>query len=186
MRSAGRVIPDAGMRSSVSILPGSLFLIVILALTGPAQAYEDETGVALGFGYTGAPVAAPSHGPIFEATVDTGLSPTWSLRVQGAYARMRPKDTRAHLLRTGLEAVYIVDVVDWVPSVGGGADLVGWIQDGSLQLGPSLHATIGLDYLLSRVWTLGLNLRIFAGPTVLLDPATALNATLSVRYVLSD
>lgn len=174
------------MRKSTALLAGLYLLLPCIAWPQAAHAYEDEVGVAAGFGYSGAPLTAPDHGLALEATVDMGLGPTWTLRGQAAYGRTRNDGLRSHMGRAGVEAVYIVDILDWVPSVGGGAGVVSWTRGGEIHVGPSLHATVGLDYLLSRAWSLGLNLRIFAGPPLLLLPSSMAQATLSVRYVLSD
>lgn len=141
-----------------------------LALGSPsnARAYEDRASFALelGWGVVGSSAPLPTHGLVSGIGVGFGLNDTWELRVDAAYA-VHPETL--HRLRTSVEILYLVDVIQVVPFVGLGAGasfsfttaMPPLPPDGNVAIRPDLEAHIvaGFDVLLDRDWTIGLVVR---------------------------
>ena len=127
-----------------------------------AQAYEEQLSLDLGLGYS--LLAGPEHplrqGGAAEIGAAMGLSASTVLRANAGYAALVRAQDVQHLGRFRLEALYLLDVLQVVPFCGLGAT-VSSAPDSTarvpLRAGP--HLVLGVDYLLSRRWIAGLDLR---------------------------
>jgi hypothetical protein len=124
----------------------------------PARAAgEGETQVAasLGFALTGTnDNARPGMKAGVEATL--GFSDAWAGRIalSNSWQPEPASSSPRHMTALTLGTVYSLDVVRWVPFLSLGFSLADLRGDGasSQRLGP--QAGLGVEYLLSRRWTL--------------------------------
>ena len=94
--------------------------LLLAASTHPSQvrAYEDQLSFGIGAGYAYATRAGASHhGAYFQLEASLGVSPTWSVRGVLAYAE-HPASPRWSQGLLGIEALYLVDVLELVPYAG--------------------------------------------------------------------
>ncbi len=152
-------------------LRGAGPLACVLALLSPpsAHAYDRQIGLALGAGYTGITgnTTLPPHALHVGVGVGVGLGDTWELRVRADYAH--------HLLQMNrvsgsLDLVYLLDVLSVVPylgvSVGGAVAVIEPVGAPGLVRGDFLAgAVLGLDVLIGREWTVGVEIRPTFVPT---------------------
>jgi hypothetical protein len=139
-------------------------LLALLALPAPARAYEDQLTLGAGAGYALALVeGGPAHGATaLDLSVSSGLDATWSLRARASYA-LHPAERALHVVLVSPELLYLIDVVEVVPYLGLGVSGVGRASGGAFRPAAGAHLVLGFDYLLSRAFALGLDLR----PTLL-------------------
>lgn len=142
----------------------ALILVCGCVWTERARAYEDQASLDLAVGGTltaGAETLAQG-GPEVSVGATFGLSDLFLLRGQLGYAPLFESGTVQQTGRARVEAAYLLDVLKVVPFFGLGANL--WlyrgIQDDAFQVRPGGHLLVGLDYLWSRTWTLGLDVRV--------------------------
>jgi hypothetical protein len=143
------------------------------SFASPARAYEEQLSVDLAVGYARithsdslsphkAPPSAtlPANLPALDLGVSLGISDWLVLRGALGYGLLvdKRKDKR-HVGRGRVELAYLIDIVQWVPFVGLGAGL--WLVEASDGLAPKGdgHLVFGLDYLATRSWTVGLDVR---------------------------
>ena len=165
------------------LVAGTAALLTSLSWMPSARAYEEQASVDLAVGYAALLDARrlPTHASSFEVGAGVGLGEAVVLRASLGYARLRDGERRGHAGRLRLEGLYLLDVVRVVPFVGGGASLLVASADGAgVHLHPGAHVLVGIDYLLSRRWTLGLDLR-----TGLLADADALRSVTEVGLRMS-
>jgi hypothetical protein len=152
-----------------------------------ALAYEEQLSVDLALGYARithsdllstdeiAPSdTLPANLPALDLGVSLGISDWLVLRGALGYGLMldKNKDTR-HVGRARVELAYLIDIVQWVPFVGLGTGL--WLvqaPDG-VSARADGHLVLGIDYLATRAWTVGLDVRI----GFLFDGSQVVNAT---------
>lgn len=135
-----------------SVLAGGL-----AGTASPALAYEDQLTLELGAGYAFASGdTLPHSGLAASALVSYGLGDTLTLRAFGAYA-MHP--STANVFTGGADLLYLLDILTVVPYFGGGVDGVGINTPDGTTGAFAVHAVVGLDYLLSRSLTLGIETR---------------------------
>ncbi len=175
------------------------FAIAAVALglaLGPApraRAYEDRASFALelGWGVVGSSAPLPTHGLVSGLGVGFGLNDTWELRVDAAYG-LHPETL--HRLRTSVEILYLVDVIQVVPFVGLGAGgsfsfttaMPPLPPDGNVAVRPDLEAHIvaGFDVLLERDWTVGLVVRPIFQLTSAVDDLFYLTVTARAQLLV--
>ena len=139
-------------------------VIAASSIAARALAYEDQLGVNATLGYTGiiGDTALPPHGLTAGVGVSFGLGDTWEIRGRGDYAYLF---SGAHRGALTADLVYLIDILSVVPYLGlsvGGAitsvdasALVPAQLLGDLLLG----AVVGVDVLLGREWTIGVEVR---------------------------
>lgn len=135
---------------------------------GVARAYDRQLGLFAGAGYTGivGDTPYPPHAVHGSVGVGVGLSDVWELRGRVDYA-FHP--SALHRLGASVDLVYLVDVLSVVPYLGLSAGGLISILDASLML-ESVRGdfvaggVLGLDVLLGREWTVGVEVR----PTVVI------------------
>ncbi|MCA9582917.1 MAG: hypothetical protein KC416_14055 [Myxococcales bacterium] len=124
--------------------------LLALALPSRAAAYEDRWSLEAGPLVSSIPNGGSNHwggGATLRTTF--GLNDVWTLRCQGAYA-IHPGTTDLHVGALGIDAVYMIDIVEWVPFLGLGIDAILSSAAGQTLWDPAVHLSIGVDYLLSR------------------------------------
>jgi hypothetical protein len=139
-----------------------------------ARAYEDQLGLDLAVGYawvtrseTLSPEALPPGGALpsnlaaLDLGVSFGVSDWLLLRGSLGYGLLLEDNMSTRQLgRFRIEGAYLVDIVEWVPFLGLGTGL--WlVEDPGSGVSPrgDVHLVVGLDYLATRSWTVGLDVR---------------------------
>lgn len=121
--------------------------------------------LTLDVGYAAALAAdTPTHGLSIAVGVDIGLGDAWALRVRSSYAAHPSGADTLHVGIVGLEAVYLLDILEIVPFFGVGIDGVGTLVDGQFGGDLALHGVLGIDWLPSRRWLFGLEVRPYVAP----------------------
>lgn len=161
----------------------------LLAAFAPstARAYEDQWTLGVGLGYAHAfPHDAPHPGALAELSASLGLDPVWSVRARLS-AAFHPDDD--HALYRGMgggELLYMIDVLELVPSFGLGVDAMASRSAGATRGDFALHAVLGLDYLLSRTLTLGFDVRPYLLATRLKDEPLYLAISASLVWMFDQ
>jgi hypothetical protein len=132
--------------------------VILGAAPSPARATgADEKQISASLGFVlagGGDSARPGIQAGVEATM--GLTDTWAGRaaLSNSWQPEAPSARPGHVTAVSLGATYSLDVVRWVPFVDLGFSLVDLRGDGtsSQRLGPQVG--LGVEYLLSRRWTL--------------------------------
>ena len=133
-----------------------------LASPSAARAYEDQLhlGVAAGWGI--APEQpGPDNGPNLTLSGELGLDPAWGIGVVAGYAVHPPFNggDAQHLLLLGAELTYVFDILEIVPRFGVGVDVLPHHDGTTWDADVAVHALVALDYLLTRTWLVGLDVR---------------------------
>ena len=125
-----------------------------------AQAYEDQATLALEVGYAGIPTTdtLPRNGVGVGLSVGGGIGDAWSVRGLLSY-NVFPTERPLHLSMAGLETVYALDIVRFVPLIGFGVDGLLTVRARKSRGDLALHALIGVDYLINERWLVGANVR---------------------------
>jgi len=149
--------------TGVALLAG-LITVCACVWSERALAYEDQASLDLAVGGTvtaGAETLARG-GPEISAGGALGLSDLFVLRAQLGYSPLFGSGRVQQVGRARVEAAYLLDVLKVVPFVGLGVNL--WLyrstENDSFQARPGGHLLVGLDYLWSRSWTVGLDVRV--------------------------
>jgi len=135
--------------------------LLLAALSHPrvARAYEDQLSFGIGAGYAYATQAGASdHGAYFQLEASLGVSPTWSVRGVLGYGEhaATPRLSQGLL---GVEALYLVDVLELVPYAGVGIDALAGFTSADTRFAFGAHPVLGIDWLLGRSFLLGLSAR---------------------------
>jgi hypothetical protein len=140
-------------------------LSAILCSSAPsnARAYEEQLSADLALGYGG--LAANAQLPDQLTSIDVGAAVGMSdwlvARTAFGYAALLGDGHPVHVGRGRFELAYMLDILQWVPLLGIGGGL--WALDepssSGLRLRPTGHLWLGLDYLASREWTVGVDVR---------------------------
>ncbi|HEX6243810.1 MAG TPA: hypothetical protein VFZ61_23005 [Polyangiales bacterium] len=148
--------------------------MLLLAIAGGARAYEEQLGLELAVGYANlgynetlsskgltTQTILPANLAALDVGVSVGLGEWAVLRGALGYGALLedPLKTR-QVGRFRLEAAYLIDIVQWVPFLGLGGGL--WlVQDPGAGVDPRAdgHIVFGIDYLATRAWTVGLDVR---------------------------
>ena len=159
---------------------------MLLAATLPssARAYEDQLSLGVGAGYAYATREDSSHhGAFVDVEASLGLSATWSLRgVLGfGYHPEKPRLSEGVL---GIEALYLVDVLEFVPYAGIGVDGLLSIPRTEAHMAIGAHPVLGIDWLLDRSFLLGLCARPIFILSQLDHSPLYLSVTLSATWLL--
>jgi len=156
----------------------------VWAWAAPASAYEDQASIDAELAYAHAVSdTAPAHGVGLGLGASFGLNNVLTVRGQFGWA-LHPSERRTvSVLTVAAEVLYVVDVLEIVPYFGAGIDALGRL-DGSFDADFGIHPVIGFDWLLSREWTLGVQLRsIFLVTAFDTDPVY-FKAGASASYVI--
>jgi hypothetical protein len=156
---------------AVGLLAASLTEVAVLATLGEARATERQHQGALGTG--AALLTARDHGTlpgfVFGAGYTYGLSDQFNLIAEGSYTffpintadRQGAPTVPVGAASGSVGATYVLDVLRWVPYFGLAAGS-GVFHGGGLpapRLLPYAQLAAGLDYQVSREWSLGFSYR---------------------------
>lgn len=152
--------------------------MALLSLAGVqrARAYDEQWSLdgALGYALLARADAPTRHGAGVDAGASLGVSDSVMLRGTLGYALLSDGSRHEQLGRLRAEGLYLLDVLKLVPFFGLGATLTTaqrTRQD--VPLRPGVHLVLGLDYLASRAYTFGLDVR----SGILFESGHLLNAT---------
>lgn len=140
-------------------MAGALAALTWLA-PAEARAYEDQVALSVDANYAYAQHGIPTHGAGVGISAGIGLGDTFTLVFRGGYAAHPGRETTAHVLSLTAEALYIVDILTWVPFFGAGVDGHLQLRDGTTRGNFEVHGIVGLDYLHSRSLAFGLDVRV--------------------------
>jgi len=149
----------------------------------PAFAYQDQATLGMAAGYTYRIAEhSPNHGFSAEINGSIGLNDIWSLRGFVSYS-IHPARDELHAFCTGVELVYLVDVLEIVPFFGAGVDGMAdfWKEKSTFDIGA--HGVAGFDYLLSRVLTLGFQVKPFLVLSALDFHPAHVSATVTTSFM---
>lgn len=146
-----------------------LGLVLSLWIVGStAEAYEDQASIdaELAYVHAFAKDSKALDGVGVAAGASLGLSNVLTLRGQFMWA-FHPSDAPlVSVAWLSADLVYVIDVLEWVPYFGAGADFATFIpSEGDPRGYVGLHPVVGVDYLLSREFTFGLQVK----PVILLN-----------------
>jgi hypothetical protein len=133
-----------------------------LLASADVRAYEDQASLDVALDYVSLleSVHLPEQGAGVNVGAAVGISDIAVVRGLVGYAALPDRQRTAHLGRVRAEALYLVDVLQFVPFFGLGAGLfIAQQRDASVAFLPVGHFVFGADYLLSRQLTLGIDVR---------------------------
>lgn len=179
--------------------PTSLLVAALLVAPTRALAYEDQAGISLGGGYAAIASDNPypnDHGLVLQLEGAIGLGDTWELRALASWA-IHVGDEPLHRVTGGLELVYLVDILEVVPFLGVGLDLPTSICSphlgadgitslcgrGSVWVDFAAHGVVGVDWLVSREWALGVEVRPYVFLTALSDDPVWITAIIRAQLL---
>jgi len=148
-----------------AVRPSLVALFLVAALPSAAFAYEDEVTFSIGTGYAAvlANPDLPTHGARLAVDVGIGLNDAWTLTPRAEWV-FHPSSSLLHVGIVGLELSYAFDILEIVPWFGLGVDGIGTLRDGAFGVDLAIHAVIGLDWLVTRDWLIGLDVRPYVLP----------------------
>ena len=178
------------MQRYLAFAPALVACLAAVAWPAPARAYEDQYTLGIGLGYAHAfPEAAPHPGALAELNASLGLDPIWTARVRVAGA-WHPSENALYRGLAGAELLYMIDILELVPSLGVGVDglltrVPAAAPDGDSALRGDLAANLvlGLDYLLSRDLSLTFEARPFLLVTRVKDEPLYLQLSVGLLWV---
>ncbi len=149
---------------------------IALAAVGRAHAYDEQWSLdaAAGYALLARDNVPNRQGAGVDVGATIGVSDSVMLRGTLGYAYLADAYHHEHLGRLRAEGLYLLDVLKVVPFFGVGATLTTaqhTTQD--VPLRPGVHLALGLDYLATRAWTAGLDVR----SGILFESGHLLNAT---------
>jgi hypothetical protein len=132
------------------------------SLPAQGRAYEDQATLGLAVGYAGIPNsdALPRNGVDLALSAGGGFGDAWSLQGLLSY-NVLPNERPLHLGVAGIETVYALDIVRFVPLIGFGADGLLSVRERSSRGDFALHVLLGFDYLINPRWLIGADVRGF-------------------------
>jgi hypothetical protein len=141
---------------------GACVLSVLGALPNSALAYADQAELSLSAGYLGAIEASPfsTAGAALDLGFGLGLNDMFMARAALGYGVSIADGNVLSLGRTSAEVLYMVDVLQVVPFFGLGIGAWLFDDDTGLAIAPHGFGTLGIDYLASRTWLFGLDVRL--------------------------
>jgi hypothetical protein len=159
---------------------GSLALLASLPTS--ALAYEDQATLGLAVGYAGMPRndAPTENGVDLALSGGGGIGDAWSIQGLLTYD-VFPNEGALHMSMAGLESVYALDIVRFVPLIGFGLDGLLSIRDRRTWGDFALHALLGVDFLINPRWIIGADVRGFWVATNAKSPLGPFVVTAALR-----
>ena len=157
-------------------------LSVAAALPAPARAYEDQATVGVAVGYAGMPDSQvlPRNGLQLALSAGGGFGDAWNL--QGLLSHSVYFDAEPlHMSMAGLETVYALDLVRWVPLLGAGLDGLLTVRNRRTRGDFALHGLLGFDFLINPRWIFGADARFFWVATNAKSPLNPFLFTVALR-----
>ncbi len=172
--------------SAVRCLAGICGSLALLAsMPSGARAYEGQATLGLAVGYAGMPRAEspPRNGIDVALSGGAGIGDAWSIQGLLGY-NVLPDDSPLHVSMAGLETVYALDIVRFVPLLGFGFDGLLTVRDRAARGDFALHALVGFDFLINRRWLIGADARGYWVATNAKSVLDAFFLTVAVRVGL--
>lgn len=164
------------------------FSLCCWAIPARVAAYEDQVGIAIDATYGRVvPNARRPDGLLLGVTGSLGLDDAWTARLRLGYGAHLPTDANGETLQAGLasaELLYLVDILEWVPYFGIGADVITFHDSNSFALESGGHFSLGLDWLPTREWVFGADLRAITLLSLLDQQPFYFAFTLSAGWLL--
>ena len=167
-----------------SALAGCVTWLCLVA--APVRAYEDQLSLGVGAGYAYlAHSDGPRHGIAIDLEASLGLAAAWSVRAALGYS-LHPGSRASSRLGLGGELVYVIDVLELVPSLGLGVDAVAGRshEQQALRVDFGVHPVLGIDWLVRRELMLGLSARPVFVLTDWAHHPLYLSVTLTLSWLL--
>jgi hypothetical protein len=134
-----------------------------LCATSPARAYEEQASLDLALGYAAIVEAAELQPHLGSADLGVSLGIRDFLVLRGALGYgllLERKQKTQQAARARVELAYLIDVLRWVPFFGLGIGVWGVQRAAGFTFYPAGHGVLGLDWLVTRSWTLGVDVRL--------------------------
>lgn len=163
MRRQFSVFARAFTLSCSCVASTVLGIALWLSATSSALAYEEQASLDLALGYAGVVKGVELHPQLGSVDIGGSLGIRDFLVLRGALGYgflLERKEKTQQAGRARLELAYLVDVLRWVPFFGLGIGVWGVQRAGELSFYPTGHALLGLDWLVARSWTLGVDVRL--------------------------
>ncbi|MDH3653826.1 MAG: outer membrane beta-barrel protein [Myxococcales bacterium] len=146
------------MRRLLWIVGSLAALLAVLPST--ARAYEDQATLGLAIGYAGIPGSdsVPRNGIDVGLSAGGGFGDAWSIQGLLSYS-VFPNARALHVGMAGIEAVYALDIVRFVPLLGAGLDGLLTVRERPARGDFALHFLVGFDYLINSRWCVGADVR---------------------------
>ncbi len=147
-----------------------------------ARAYEDQATLALAVGYAGIPGSntVPRNGVDLALSAGGGLGDAWSIQGLLGYS-VFPNARALHLGMAGIETVYALDIVRFVPLLGAGLDGLLSVRERQTRGDFALHFLVGFDFLINSRWLVGADVRGYWVATHAQSPLDAFLITAAAR-----
>jgi hypothetical protein len=157
-------------------------LVLLAGAPREARAYEDQATVGVAVGYAGLPqqTELPSNGINVALSAGGGFGDAWSIQGLLSYSAY-PDAAPLHMGMAGLETVYALDIVRFVPLIGFGLDGVLSVRDRNTRGDFALHVLLGVDFLVNRRWIVGADARGFWVATNAKSPLGPFIVTAALR-----
>jgi hypothetical protein len=162
-------------------------LVALVCVPSTAAAYEDQATLALEVGWAGIPSSStlPRNGIDVGLSAGFGITDAWGIQGVVSY-NVFPDERRLEMGVAGLEAIYLLDIVRFVPLFGFGLDGMVSGRAHRTRGDFALHALLGFDYLISDRWLVGLAARgywVATNANSFLDPfIVTVAARVGVRF----
>jgi hypothetical protein len=137
-------------------------LLAGLFMRSVARAYDDQVSVDLALGYAALVDVEPLPTNQMSLDVGAGVGVADWLVMRTALGYGLLVDSKHDLqqaVRFRLEGGYLIDVLQWVPFFGLGGGLWALEGSGGFAMRPTGHLWVGVDYLATRRWSVGCDLR---------------------------
>lgn len=140
-------------------------VVACLLTSGSARAYDEQVSLDLALGYAlTVKDDVSAQGESIDVGASLGLSDAVVVRGALGYATLFEShfgERRvSHLGRLRVEGLYLLDVLEVVPFFGLGLTLTNNPDESaSLPMRPGGHLLLGVDYLATREWVVGLDVR---------------------------
>ena len=151
-------------------------------LPASARAYEDQATLGVAIGYAGMPDsdALPRNGLHLALSGGGGFGDAWSLRGLLGHS-VYFDDEPLHLSMAGLETVYALDIVRFVPLLGAGLDGLLTVRSQRARGDFALHGLLGFDFLINPRVILGADARLLWVATNAKSPLGPFIVTAALR-----
>ena len=165
---------------TVVVLLGCVALL--LGTPRGARAYEDQATLGIAVGYAGLSPRdqLPQNGVNVALSGGGGLGDSWSIQGLLSYS-VFPDSRPFHMGMAGLETVYALDIVRFVPLIGFGLDGILSVRERATRGDFALHALLGIDFLVDRRWIVGADFRGFWVATNASSPLGPFIITAAIR-----
>jgi hypothetical protein len=155
---------------------------LLALLPAKVRAYEDQATLGFAVGYAGMPQgdALPANGLDFALSAGGGFGDAWN--IQGLLSHnLYFGEPNLHMGMVGLETVYALDIVRFVPLIGFGLDGILSVRERRARGDFALHALLGFDFLINPRWLVGADVRGFWVATNAQSPLDAFIITAALR-----